>query len=114
MLVSYDIEPFLTSIPHHATRSAYPHEKYASPLNLWFAWTLATADSYQLAGIKQSATNIAAAAKAQGQDIESLALYPNYCLADTPLEKMYGQNLASLKMIKDKYDPSNVMGRAGG
>ncbi len=64
--------------------------------------------------MKQSAASIAAAAKAEGQDIDCLSLYPNYCLADTPLEKMYGQNVASLKTIKRKYDPSNVMGHAGG
>ncbi|KAF8337005.1 FAD-binding domain-containing protein [Cantharellus anzutake] len=114
LLVSYDIEPFLTSIPKHATPSAFPHDKFASPLNIYFAWTSPDSDDAQIRGIKQTAANIAAAAKAEGQDIDSLTLYPNNCLADTPLEKMYGNNVQRLKKIKEKYDPLNVMGRTGG
>lgn len=48
-----------------------------------------------------------------GQNIDSLLLYLNYCLADMPLENMYGRH-TSLQMIKDRYDPSNVMRHAGG
>ena len=112
--VEYSIEPFLTSIPQHATWSAFPHYEYASPLNIYFSWTSSTADSFQLEGIKQTAEKIAAVAKAEGQDIDSLTLYPNYCLADTPLERMYGSNVKALKAIKKEFDPLNVMGHAGG
>ncbi|KAF8337007.1 FAD dependent oxidoreductase [Cantharellus anzutake] len=114
VFVSYDMEPFLTSIPKHATPSAFPHDKFASPMNIYFAWTSPDSDGAQMQGIEQTAANIAAAAKAEGQDIDSLTLYPNYCLADTPLEKMYGNNVQRLKSIKEEYDPLNVMGRTGG
>jgi len=114
VFVSYSIEPFLTSIPQHATLSAFPHNKYGFPLVIYFAWTSSTADNYQLEGIKRSAEKITAVAKAEGQDIDSLTLYPNDCLADTPLERMYGNNVMALKAIKEKYDPLNIMGYAGG
>jgi hypothetical protein len=38
----------------------------------------------------------------------------NYALAETPLELLYGPNLPSLHATKQKWDPQNVMGLAGG
>ncbi|KAF8336978.1 FAD dependent oxidoreductase [Cantharellus anzutake] len=112
--VSYDVEPFLRTITRHAASSAYPHDKFASPLLLYFEWPPSISDSTLINAMKASASSIAAVAKGEGQDLDSLASYPNYCLADTPLERMYGSNLDTLRAIKKKYDSSNVMGRAGG
>ena len=41
-------------------------------------------------------------------------LYNNYAIFGTPLEKIYGDNVARLAEIREKYDPKNVMGLAGG
>jgi hypothetical protein len=53
-------------------------------------------------------------ALAEGQDIEGAPLYGNYAIYDTPVEKLYGDNLARLRKIKFLVDPLNVMGLAGG
>jgi hypothetical protein len=50
----------------------------------------------------------------EGQDVANAPLYPNYALADTPLEAMYGENLGALRAIKAVVDPGNVMGLTGG
>jgi hypothetical protein len=41
-------------------------------------------------------------------------LYPNYAIWDTPMDKMYGRNVGTLKEVKRKVDPEDVMGLAGG
>jgi len=35
-------------------------------------------------------------------------------LPDTPLERMYGTNVAKLKALRKEVDPNGVMGLAGG
>jgi hypothetical protein len=49
-----------------------------------------------------------------GQNLTNAAVYVNYALFDTPLEEMYGGNVARLRSIKDKIDPERVMDLAGG
>jgi len=114
LLVSYEMQPFLPNITEFATPSAYPHDKSVSPLNIYFAWPLVSSDELLINAMKESAASIAEVAKEEGQDVDSLPLYPNYCLADTPLERMYGSSLEKLRSMKRIYDPRNVMGRAGG
>lgn len=114
LLVSYEMQPFLRNITRFATPSAYSHDKSVSPLNIYFTWPLESSDKLLINAMKESTTSIAAVAREEGQDIDSLPLYPNYCLADTPLERMYGSNLEKLRSMKRMYDPNNVMGRAGG
>lgn len=41
-------------------------------------------------------------------------LYPNYALADSPLELVYGENVPRLRKIAAKYDPYKVMTLTGG
>ncbi len=64
--------------------------------------------------MRLSAKQITAAAVADGQAIEDVALYPNYALFDTPLERIFGGNVERLKVIKARVDPDDVMGLAGG
>lgn len=115
-LVSYDVEPFLPSLFSHGTPSAYPPDRTKGllPLNLYFAWSSSFADQAYYNAIKTSAAYIKQLAIAEGQDIEDAALYGNYVLYDTPLESIYGDNVARLKAIHAQYDPQNVMGLAGG
>jgi hypothetical protein len=42
------------------------------------------------------------------------ALYGNYVNSNTSLSDIYGDNLPSLREIKAKVDPRNIMGLAGG
>lgn len=64
--------------------------------------------------MKDLANQITAEAVAEGQDVADAFIYGNYALADTPLERIYGDNVARLRAIHDAVDPNNVMGLAGG
>ncbi|KAL6301066.1 FAD-binding domain-containing protein [Sparassis latifolia] len=115
-LISYDVEPFLPNILTHGGPSAFPptrSERYL-PLNLYYSWTLPTSDDAMYDVLVKSADTITNAAIAEGQDIPGAALYPNYALYGTAVEKMYGDNAGTLAALKAKYDPENVMGLAGG
>ena len=58
---------------------------------------------------------MANAAIALGQTaVNGAPVYPNYAIYDTPLENLYGGNLAALRSLKTAVDPGNVMGLAGG
>ena len=115
--VSYDIEPFLPDILTHGSDSAYPADRSKAylPTNLYFAWLFEADDKIMHDAITQSAAQLTAVAKKDGQNIDDAALYGNYAIYDTPVERIYGSdNLNRLKAIKTQYDPNNVMGLAGG
>ena len=64
--------------------------------------------------LRQNTEDARAAVVADGQDLSHAAVYPNYALFDTPLEEMYGENVARLRKIRAEIDPEDVMGLAGG
>ena len=65
--------------------------------------------------IGEAATaDLRATALALGATVEEAFQYTNYALGDTPLEEMYGNNVARLRTIKERYDPTDVMGLTGG
>lgn len=54
-------------------------------------------------------------ARQQGIFDESSAVYPNYAIAGTTAEELYGSvNAARLRAIKASVDPNDVMGLTGG
>ena len=63
---------------------------------------------------RQSAAHLTSVAIEEGQHVGNAALYPNYALIGTPLEKMYGQNVGHLRALKQRIDPEDVMALAGG
>jgi hypothetical protein len=64
--------------------------------------------------LRNYSDTVTVAAIADGQNLTHAAVYPNYALFDTPLERIYGVNLPKLHAIKKAVDPENVMGLAGG
>ncbi|KAJ7833877.1 FAD-binding domain-containing protein [Mycena olivaceomarginata] len=115
--ISYDIEPFLPTLYSHASSpSAFPPARGPGyvPLNLYFAWANPLADATFHAALQQSAQHLTDLAISEGQDIAQAPLYTNYALYDTPLERIYGGNVARLRSIKARVDPDGVMGLAGG
>lgn len=112
--LSYGIEPF-SDYGHFANAhgpTMFPHENSPLPTNIYFAWSDAKDDDYFKKAARDTAEFIAKQAEAQGQDIKSLHLYPNYCQADTPATQMYGSaNAEKLRAAKLKYDPHNIMGK---
>jgi hypothetical protein len=64
--------------------------------------------------VEKSASRLSQVAKSEGLLTHPLALYGNDVDYNTPLEDIYGDNLPSLRALKAKIDPKNVMGLAGG
>ncbi|KAF5385518.1 hypothetical protein D9757_005411 [Collybiopsis confluens] len=118
LFISYDIEPFRQDILSHSTLpSAYPPTRSTTylPLNLYYAWTSESSDGQFHDAIKQSVDHITKVALAEGQaGVDTAPVYPNYAVYDTPLERLYGDNLPKMRCIKARVDPHNVMGLAGG
>ncbi|KAI0649785.1 FAD-binding domain-containing protein [Trametes meyenii] len=116
--ISYDVEPFLPTIFSHATEgsSAFPpsRSKGLLPLNIYYAWLLDLADDDMHEAARQSADHLTKVVLGEGQDVADAVLYGNYAIYDTPIERIYGDNLPKLKALKAQYDPDNVMGLAGG
>ena len=113
-LITYDVEPFVSNWTSHATPSAWPHNKFLSPLNLYFAWPLPQSDQFFLKAIEDTKAVIVKAAKAEGQDLSDIYSYPNYALGTDSLESIYGPNVDKLRKLAAKYDPGKVMTRTGG
>ncbi|KAL4072440.1 hypothetical protein V8B97DRAFT_1899443 [Scleroderma yunnanense] len=117
MLFSYIVEPFLPTIfSHNTTPSAYPgsRERSVSPLAINFEWMFSSADELMRNATRMSAAKLRDKAISLGDSFPDAPLYNNYAISDTPLESIYGDNVQLLKLIKQKVDPNNVMGLAGG
>ncbi len=116
--ISYDVEPFLPTLLSHAPEgsSAYPPSRARGllPLNIYYAYGAEAADNDMYEAARQSAAHLTQVAVSEGQDVADAALYGNYAIFDTPLERVVGSNLDRLKGLKAQYDPGNVMGLAGG
>ncbi|KAI0773005.1 FAD-binding domain-containing protein [Trametes elegans] len=116
--ISYDVEPFLPSIFSHAAEgsSAFPPSRAQGllPLNIYYAWGASFEDETFQDAARQSAAQLLQIVQAEGQDVADAALYGNYAIFDTPLERIYGANLPRLKELKAQYDPEGVMDLAGG
>lgn len=113
--ISYDVEPFAENYGRFANAnggSSWPHSTSPLPLNLYFAWTSALDDDYYKQAALEPARIITEQAIAEGQDLSSFSLYPNYAVAGTSATVLYGeQNAATLRAAKAKYDPTNIMGQ---
>jgi hypothetical protein len=96
--------------------SAYPptRTRAFSPFWLIFTWHDPAFDADMRSFIKESADHLTRVAIAEGQDIQGAALYPNYAIDGTGLEKMYGHHLTRLREIRTVIDPEGVMQLAGG
>nr|AGK29884.1 FAD-binding protein [Volvariella volvacea] len=123
VFVTYVLEPFLNDITTHApaNSSAYPFSRSTStsysPFNIYWAWTLPNFDDELHQAIQESAARIEQFAVSDGQASlagSEVSLYPNYALGSTPAERIWGPNLAWMTNVKQRVDPQDVMGLAGG
>ncbi|KAH8748651.1 hypothetical protein F5883DRAFT_238608 [Diaporthe sp. PMI_573] len=114
LILSYDIEPFL-KYGAHATESAYPHNDSPYPLNLYFSWGFSSDDQYWNDAMVNAISELREVAIREGIFDASSAVYPNYAIAGTTAEELYGStNAARLRSIKASVDPDGVMNLAGG
>ncbi|KAK7032233.1 hypothetical protein VNI00_013191 [Paramarasmius palmivorus] len=100
----------------HSTDSAYPNPpgRFVCPTGVEGYWLDSADDDFFFNAISEAKQAIQARAIAEGQSFADDIIYNNYAPADTPLELLYGDNLERLKEIKERVDPENVMGLAGG
>lgn len=78
-------------------------------------WSNRSLDKTMADALRDGSKTIHDVAVADGQNLSNhAAVYVNYALFSTPLEDMYGGNVARLRGIKAKIDPERVMDLAGG
>ncbi|KAL0061255.1 hypothetical protein AAF712_011913 [Marasmius tenuissimus] len=66
-------------------------------------------------GAQQSTAQLENVAVSTGQaGVDTASRYPNYAIYDTPVSRIYGDNLGRLQATKASVDPDDVMGLAGG
>ena len=114
--MSVALQHFDSGLFSHGSPSAYPPDRtqtvFPSLLNV--AWLNASLDNTVADILHDGAKTIRDVALADGQDLSNAAVYVNFALFDTPLEDMYGGNVARLHQIKTEIDPEGVMDLAGG
>jgi hypothetical protein len=116
VLLIYSLEPFESDFLSHGELSAYPPNRSLAvfPSSIYLGWTNASADGDMGDAMRLSAASLVEAGIQDGQDLKNAAPYVNYALFGTPPEAMYGDHLERLREIREKYDPEDVMGLAGG
>ncbi|KAI0266240.1 FAD-binding domain-containing protein [Gloeopeniophorella convolvens] len=116
LFLSYTLEPFDQGLLTHGPPSAYPADRsiFAQPSDIYFAWGDPANDDVMTDALHQTTAALHAAGLAQGEDLSDVPVYPNYALADTPLENMFGANIPRLQALRKEYDPADVMVLAGG
>ncbi|KAI6127318.1 FAD dependent oxidoreductase [Pisolithus sp. B1] len=117
VFLSYDFTPVMSTAPKRASiPSAWPptYEGTMMPIVLYFAWISEFSDDMMHHAVRQSTSTLLDKAVSLGQDVKDAPLYSNCALFDTPLERMYGNNVERLRQIKNQIDPYNVMNLAGG
>jgi hypothetical protein len=114
--VSAEFERFDSGIFSHGSPSAYPPDRsqVVFPSLLAVAWLDASLDDTMAGALHDGAKTIRDVALADGQDLSNATKYVNFALFDTPLENIYGGNVARLHQIKAEIDPKGVMDLAGG
>ena len=115
---SFEIWPFhKDSFNGISTKdSGWPHEegKVFGPLIGWFEWSGGENDDFWLTEIKKALEKLREVALEEGCTSKDLPVYLNIALENTSAKEIYGVNYDELKAIRNKYDPTNVMGQAGG
>jgi len=118
ILVACGIEPFLPSAIASGTTetAAYPYtrEKVYSPTLMSMYWLLPSSDTEMFSAMNSSIDTLVSVLAAADDGAATGVPYNNYAASTTTLEELYGTNLDRLMEIKERIDPKNIMGLAGG
>ena len=116
MAVRAELHHLDSGLFSHGSPSAYPPDRSQAvfPSVLTVAWLNASLDNTMADILRDGAKTIRDVALADGQNLSNAAVYVNFAIFDSPLEDMYGGNVARLHQIKTEIDPEGVMDLAGG
>ncbi|KAB5516975.1 hypothetical protein GE09DRAFT_1262901 [Coniochaeta sp. 2T2.1] len=113
--VYYSLEPFVPGYGRLTTDSAYPHSDSPFPLDLTFSWSDPKEDAFWYKAMRDSVDRLRKVAIREGSYNPRSTLYPNYAIAGTPVEDLYGAaNTQRLRAIRRQVDPWRIMDLAGG
>lgn len=57
----------------------------------------------------ESSRVITETARAEGQNVGDLLLYPNYAMVENPVERLYGsENAERIEELRRRYDPVSI------
>ncbi|KDQ61355.1 hypothetical protein JAAARDRAFT_506948 [Jaapia argillacea MUCL 33604] len=95
--------------------AAFPHKREApyGPLLVYFRWNDASDDVFWIKELEGTLERIRVVACELGLTSDKVALYNNLSLETVPAHKIYTENMGWLSQVKARYDPTDVMGRAG-
>lgn len=115
----FALEPLLSTYLDNSQGGAYPHIPSSTPLIpffIIFCWRFQCDDEVFIEELQSAYDAVFQMALDDGQDIggSKQITYSNYAGEDTPLSKMYGNNLPRLQTIRKEWDPDNVMYLTGG
>lgn len=116
-VIAASVEPFTPDAFSQASgQEAYPHDQDHAcfPSLIGVNWISPLSDAYWQKAAEDMVKRLTATAIKLGQDLSNCPYYPNYSLFNTPLEKLYLDNVPALKALKAQIDPLNIMGLAGG
>ncbi|TDL26136.1 FAD-binding domain-containing protein [Rickenella mellea] len=118
VFVAWSAQPFTNPFAH-SRGGAYPHppSRQVTPAMPFVAVQASAGSKVRpalLRAVKETCRKVQERAVQEGQSRWDDLLYPNYALADTPLELMYGKNVERLAEIAKKFDPKGVMRLTGG
>ncbi|KAI5480510.1 hypothetical protein MNV49_000663 [Pseudohyphozyma bogoriensis] len=107
-------EPMLPTYVAHDKAGAFPHSEPVQPSGLIVSWSSASDDTYFHDRFREITTHLTEVGEQLGITSKDLPAYANYAHYETPVEKIYQENLPRLQLLKQKYDPAGVMNLAGG
>lgn len=94
--------------------TVFPHDIYASPLNMALWWKHEDRDEDGIAAIDSARRELQKILIKKEQPVKDMMLYPNYAGAKVSIEELYGPCLPRAKEVRKAIDPDGVMLRAGG
>jgi hypothetical protein len=115
-LVLIDVWPFLPTMFDKSTPAAWPHTKDQplGPLLAYFVWEDETEDAFWVGEMRRALNAIHKVALREGCTTRHAPIYANTALEDVTIQEVYRGNLKKLMRTRAKYDPTDVMGNAGG
>ncbi|KIJ54446.1 hypothetical protein M422DRAFT_24395 [Sphaerobolus stellatus SS14] len=114
--VNLVVEAFHNDLYDHSTGGAYPHSSAHpwTPFLIYIGYNDTSLDARAIAAVDAVADIVQKAAIAEGQSSADAILYNNYAGLGTNVTRLFGANLPTLRTLRAKYDPQNILSLAGG